>query len=88
MSFALDRDVVDKTGLAGAYDLHLETTLDELSRFNSRLNRMPQAPESSVPEAPRGSIFTALRRIGLELKPSTRLATAIVIDDVKMPEGN
>ena len=90
LSGTLDRDVIDKTGLGGVYDLHLETTLRELEPAEMRMRQRPPPAESNTPEAtdPGGSVSTALRRIGLLLKPGTRAAKQIVIDHVERPDEN
>ena len=71
-----DRDVVDKTGLAGSYDLHFQFPPEDLTpgvdpsdRFGSRLVR-------------------AIPRLGLRLAPTTGSAEFLVIDAVTLPSEN
>ncbi len=89
LSQTLDRDVVDRTGLGGVYDLHLETTLRELFPAEMRRRQAPRPLEPDTEASdPGGSVFTALRRIGFQLKPGTMAAKQIVIDHVERPDGN
>jgi len=90
LSRALDRDVIDKTGLPGVYDLHLEMTYEEIIPSFMR-NTVPTPPSASdLPEAsePGGTLFGAVRKLGLQLKPGTNLARLIVIDHVQLPDEN
>ncbi len=88
LSAVLDRDVIDKTGLAGGYDFHLEVASEELSPY--RRQSGPKPSDGAVPQAnePGGSVFTAIRKLGLRLKPSTKTAKLIVIDQVELPVEN
>lgn len=90
LSYALDRDVVDKTGLAGNYNLHLQTTLDELPLFPSQHMSSTPLPDAVISEAsePSGSLFSAVRKIGLRLVPSTTSSKIVIIDKVELPEAN
>src|SRR5271157_150456 len=90
MSYALDRDVIDKTGIEGMYNFHLETTLDELSLFNAQRVSSPPMPDAPIPDAsePGGSLFTAVRKVGLRLTRSTSPGRLVIIDHVEMPDAN
>jgi uncharacterized protein (TIGR03435 family) len=90
ISQALERDVIDKTGLAGAYDLHLEMTYEEILPSLMRNRIAAPTLASEIPEAgePGGTLFTALSTLGLQLKPSTAVARLVVIDHVEMPDEN
>jgi len=72
LSINLDRrPVVDKTGLAGAYDFTLDWARD-----NS-----PAAADGSVP-----TLFTALQeQLGLKLEPSRTMLDMVVIDSAEKP---
>jgi uncharacterized protein (TIGR03435 family) len=86
LSNGLDRDVVDKTGLQGIYDFHLDTTLEELPLFMARGSSVPAQPDAA--SEPSGSPFTAVRKLGLRLTRSTKPSKVIVIDRVEMPSAN
>ncbi len=67
------RTVIDKTGLAGKYDLAVKWSTDEGS-----------AQADSAPE-----IFTALQeQLGLKLQPGKGPVETLVVDSVEMPSEN
>ncbi|HZR24451.1 MAG TPA: TIGR03435 family protein [Vicinamibacterales bacterium] len=81
------RMVVDKTGLAGAYDMNLTWTPDNLPQ------RPPGAPEPLVngvaidPNGP--SLFTAVQeQLGLKLDSQKGPVKVLVIDKVEHPVAN
>jgi uncharacterized protein (TIGR03435 family) len=75
LSFHLNKTVLDRTGLTGSYDVHLEWAVDEL------------AP---VPDDLSGeSLFTALReQLGLRLESAKGPVEVLVIDHAERPSGN
>jgi uncharacterized protein (TIGR03435 family) len=80
---ALDRPVVDKTGLSGRYDFDLEFTPDE-SQFGGMLGKVAGADESAKP-----GLFAALQeQLGLRLEAAKGLIEALVIDGVERPSEN
>lgn len=71
------RSVIDKTGLTGTYDLHLEW-------IDAPLNDIPN-PETSD----RPSIFTAVtEQLGLKLESAKGPVEVIVIDRMERPSRN
>jgi uncharacterized protein (TIGR03435 family) len=73
----VDRPVIDRTGLAGRYDIHLEYARDR----------------SLDAEAPDGStgptIFTALQQqLGLKLRADKGPVEVVVVDAARRPDGN
>lgn len=71
LSDQVQRTVIDKTGLAGNYDLTLQW-----SREDSRDTNVDTAP----------SIFTALpEQLGLKLQPAKGPVVTLVVDHVEMP---
>jgi uncharacterized protein (TIGR03435 family) len=68
------RPVMDRTGLAGKYDFHLE-------------HLPPDAAGSDEPDA-LPSIFTALSKLGLKLEPSKGPRNFLVIDRIERPTEN
>jgi bla regulator protein BlaR1 len=68
------RTVIDKTGLAGRYDLTLKWSADD-------------APDTATDAAP--SIFTALQeQLGLKFQPAKGPVETLVVDHVEMPSKN
>ena len=87
----VNRPVVDKTAIAGVFDIHLEFGLDEnISPFLSRAcspdcGPLPAAPDPAGPP----SIFTALQeQLGLKLEPVKGAGEVLVIDRVERPSEN
>ena len=82
-----ERPVVDKTGLAGYYDIALP------SSALRRLPPLPPAGASLPPDAPSPlfedeSIFKALGALGLRLDPAKGQVETLVIDHVERPYEN
>lgn len=68
------RPVIDRTGLAGNYDVAMKWSSDTV----------PSAEANSGP-----SIFTALQeQLGLKLRPSKGPVDTLVVDHVEMPSEN
>ena len=83
LSGYLDRDVVDKTGLAGRFDIYLEwshaATLKEIARDGS-------ANAATAEEAGGESLFAAMEeRLGLKLERDTGPVEVIVVDHAEKP---
>jgi len=77
LSSEVDHVVIDKTGLAGKYDLNAEWMQDGPAGAQS-------ADEPSGP-----SIFTAMEeRLGLKLQPAKGPVRVLVIDSVTRPSEN
>jgi bla regulator protein blaR1 len=81
LSQFLQRTVIDKTGLAGMFDFHLEFTPDEVT---------PGITASGDARDPAGpSIFAALQeQLGLKLEAAKGPAEVLVIDHVEKPSEN
>jgi len=78
---ALDRPVVDKTGLLGRYDFDLEWTPDE-TQFGGNVPTGNQ-------EHPKRDLFAAVQRqLGLRLEATKGPIEALVIDRVERPSDN
>jgi uncharacterized protein (TIGR03435 family) len=78
---ALDRPVVDKTGLSGRYDFDLEWTPDE-SQFGGL--GFKGTPESTKPE-----LFTAMQQqLGLRLEATKGPIDTLIIDRAERPSDN
>lgn len=78
---ALDRPVLDRTGLTGRYDFDLEFTPDETQFGGAGLKG---TPESTKPD-----LFTALQQqLGLRLEATRGPIDTLVIDRIERPSEN
>jgi uncharacterized protein (TIGR03435 family) len=79
LSPIVDRLVLDRTGLAGNFDLDLTWTPDQLPP--------PGIPQPANPDG--ASIFTALQeQLGFKLEPQRSPVDVLVIDNVEKPTEN
>jgi uncharacterized protein (TIGR03435 family) len=87
----LDRIVVNKTGIVGKYDFHLEFAPDETTAGLNAL-RGPDGPifQPASPSDPPGgpSIFTAIQQLGLKLESAKGPKEFLVIDHAEKPTEN
>jgi uncharacterized protein (TIGR03435 family) len=73
----LGRPVIDRTGLAGQFDIHFE--------FRSEL----VAPlDGSEPQDSPGSIFSAMRELGLKLAAGKAPVDVLVVESINRPIEN
>lgn len=77
----LDRDVIDKTGITGMFDIHLDVSMADL--FPRRDSDGPADPSSIV-----SAIQDALKRLGLKLEAAKAPVEFLVIDHVERPSEN
>jgi len=83
-TLGLDRTVIDRTGVAGTFDFHLEFVLDGAT---------PGNPFGSHDPFPSGdgagaSIFTAIQKLGLKLESTKGPVEFVVVDGVEKPSEN
>jgi len=79
LSSNLDRMVIDKTGLTGKYDIHLE--------WNWQATKDSGSAAVSADDGP--SLFTAVQdQLGLKLEPGQGPVEVLVVDHVERPGGN
>ncbi|MDE3159735.1 MAG: TIGR03435 family protein [Acidobacteriota bacterium] len=81
----LGRIVVDKTGFARTFDVHLEFTADEA------LGGLPAPPPPAAGGDPdiHGNIFAAIQdQLGLKLESAKGPVDVVVIDSVERPVAN
>jgi uncharacterized protein (TIGR03435 family) len=80
----LDRTVLDRTGLTGTYDIHVEFTPDALAAGLAGMYGSPESPDQAPP-----SIITAIReQLGLRLESTKGPVDVLVIDHVERPTAN
>jgi uncharacterized protein (TIGR03435 family) len=84
LSNEVGRIIVDKTGLAGKYDIALKWTPDEMAASaGQQANASPPAADAPP------SIFTALEeQLGLKLESAKGPVDTIVVDHVEKPSEN
>ena len=85
----LDRPIVEKTGIAGLFDLHLEFAPDETTPglLPGGALHFTDAPAIDPPGGP--SLFTAMQeQLGLKLEPSKGPGEFLIIDSVERPSDN
>ena len=79
LGYAVGRDVIDKTGLTGKYDLELKWTPDDHPGSESGLTDQDASP----------NLFTALQeQLGLRLESSKGPVQTLIIDHADMPSAN
>jgi uncharacterized protein (TIGR03435 family) len=86
-SVALDRDVVDRTGITGQFDMHLEILEGELFPFDRR-NASATDAAAPVPSDPLIAFRAAIQKLGLRLEESKAPAGFIVVEHVERPSEN
>ena len=88
LSSHVDRPVIDKTGLTGRFDVHVEFVSDYAMSGPITLNGVPlsQAP---LADQTGPSIFTALQaQLGLKLSPAKSPVEVVVVDGAEKPSEN
>ncbi len=87
LSDRLDRDVVDRTGIAGRFNIHLDLSGADLGH-----SAAPVDPAAPVSPADPSSIFAAIKsavqKVGLKLEPAKGFGEFLVIDHVEKPSAN
>lgn len=80
----LGRNVIDRTNLAGQYDIHLKWTPDAPISPPSGPAALPERIDSSGP-----SLFTAIQeQLGLRLRSSRGPSGFLVVDRMERPSAN
>jgi uncharacterized protein (TIGR03435 family) len=77
------RQVIDRTGIAGTFDIDLDWTPDASTLPD------PTRPDSKPVDANGPSLFTALQeQLRLKLEADTAPLEVVVIDRLERPEAN
>ena len=89
----MDRDGIDKTGIAGTFDIHLDMILAELgfgpaSRVDAPSPSDAGSSATGVANDPGNTVMDAIRKFGLVLQPAKMRADSLVIDHVERPTAN
>jgi uncharacterized protein (TIGR03435 family) len=86
LNLVLDRPVIDRTCIAGRFDIHLEFSSDQVTPGLLGLDPDPRAAASD-PTSP--TIFTAVQeQLGLKLESAKGPREFLVIDHVERPTEN
>jgi uncharacterized protein (TIGR03435 family) len=91
LSGRLDRPVIDRTGLHGMYDIHLQFAPDQVTPRLTPGGGDLVFGGPADPADPTGgpSIFTAVQeQLGLKLEPTKGPGEFLVIDGAEKPSGN
>jgi len=84
LSGAVERTVLDRTGIMGAFDVELTWTPDQMPQRSAGADPSKAKPVKVDPNGP--SIFTALReQLGLKLGSSKGAVDVLVVDRVERP---
>jgi uncharacterized protein (TIGR03435 family) len=83
LSAFVDRDIIDKTGITGAFDVHLDLLPADIGDAGA-------APDPSSPFTPGdgGAITVAVKKLGLQMRNAKRPTEFLVIDHVESPSEN
>jgi len=83
LSAYVDREIVDKTGITGVFDVHLDLLPADIGYAGA-------APDPSSPFTPGDgtAIAAALKKLGLQMRNAKRPAEFLVIDHVDRPSEN
>jgi uncharacterized protein (TIGR03435 family) len=79
----VDRDIVDKTGIAGAFDVHLDLLPADIGYGGATPD-----PSSSFTAGDGGAIAAAVKKLGLEMRNAKGSVEFLVIDHVERPSEN
>lgn len=81
------REVIDNTGIAGAFDIRLELSRADLFPLARMVPSDGDAPATAT-DPSGSSIFTAIQKLGLKLEPGKGTGRFLVIDHIERPSAN
>ena len=83
MGATLGRPVIDRTGIAGMFDFHLDFAVDE------NIGGVSHSGNAASDDSPSPSIFTAIQeQLGLKLESTKGPGESLVIDHIERPSEN
>ena len=86
-SAVLDRDVVDKTGIEGLFDIYLDIP-PEPRPAEDAAGVSPSTPGRPDPERTLSAVKAAVQKLGLRLEAGKAAGKFLVIDHVERPSEN
>jgi uncharacterized protein (TIGR03435 family) len=88
LSGALGQVVMDKTGLTGAFDAHLDLSPGDLAPRRPGLQAQTDQTAPPPLSDPVIEIRAAMQKLGLQLRPTKASGEAIIVDHVEKPSDN
>jgi uncharacterized protein (TIGR03435 family) len=89
LSNALDRPVIDMTGISGVFDIHLESSVEGTRIAQLLIEQPPLDVNPGLVAEPAPSIFSAIQdQLGLKLEPTKGPVEVLVIDHAEKPNEN
>jgi uncharacterized protein (TIGR03435 family) len=87
LGMALDRPVIDKTGITNQFEIHLLFSPDDSSAPRRATADLDAPAAVRAPDAP--GIFQAIQeQLGLKLVPAKGPVDVLVIDHIERPSEN
>jgi uncharacterized protein (TIGR03435 family) len=87
LATAMGREVLDRTGVSGTFDVHLRWTADVVAPGTSLPGGAPGDGLATFPDPHDVSLFTALReQLGLRLQAVKAPLGVLIIDSVEPPD--
>jgi uncharacterized protein (TIGR03435 family) len=83
LSAYVDREILDKTGIEGTFDIHLDLNLVDLAHSG-----VPGPLSPSIAIGDVGPIASAAQKLGLQIHPAKSTGESLVIDYVERPSEN
>jgi uncharacterized protein (TIGR03435 family) len=77
--------VIDKTGIDGRFNIHLDLSAAELGH---RANAGSGDPDPADPYSAFDAVRTAVRKLGMRLEPTKGSGEFLIIDHVERPSEN
>jgi bla regulator protein BlaR1 len=85
LDLALDRPVIDKSGITGKFDIHLEFGIDGSTPRFLPAGDLARFPGDGKPSRGALPIFSAIQQLGLKLEPTNGPREFLVIDHMERP---
>jgi uncharacterized protein (TIGR03435 family) len=86
LSDVADRKVIDRTGLAGEFDIHLnlsEADLGHPSDANSEEAKLARDPAEIF-----SKVRSAVQKLGLHIEPAKALSESLFVERAEKPTAN
>ncbi len=83
LSAYVDRDIIDKTGITGAFEVHLDLLPADIGYAGAAPD-----PSSLFTGGDGGAIAAAVKKLGLQMRNAKRPVEFLVIDHVERPSEN